>query len=90
MLQSILAKAFDLKGDFAICYRLYDVSGHEIYMPLLSDWDLDAAFLKYVISLKIFTKNRFRHNHFLIAFCKRNRITQLFILQIILYERNFI
>ncbi|XP_044268473.1 TBC1 domain family member 25 isoform X3 [Tribolium madens] len=46
VLQSILAKAFDLKGDFAICYRLYDVSGHETYMPLLSDWDLDAAFLK--------------------------------------------
>jgi hypothetical protein len=46
VLQSILAKAFDLKGDFAICYRLYDVNGHETYMPLLSDWDLDAAFLK--------------------------------------------
>ncbi|KAJ8964423.1 hypothetical protein NQ317_014536 [Molorchus minor] len=46
VLQSILAKAFDLKGDFAICYRVYDISGHETYMPLLSDWDLDAAFLK--------------------------------------------
>ncbi|RZC42131.1 TBC1 domain family member 25 [Asbolus verrucosus] len=46
VLQSILAKAFDLKGDFTICYRLYDVNGHETYMPLLSDWDLDAAFLK--------------------------------------------
>jgi hypothetical protein len=46
VLQSILAKAFDLKGDFAICYRLFDVNGHETYMPLLSDWDLDAAFLK--------------------------------------------
>ncbi|KAJ8970685.1 hypothetical protein NQ314_001066 [Rhamnusium bicolor] len=46
VLQSILAKAFDLKGDFTICYRVYDVNGHETYMPLLSDWDLDAAFLK--------------------------------------------
>lgn len=46
VLQSILAKAFDLKGDFTICYRLLDVSGHEVYAPLLSDWDLDAAFLK--------------------------------------------
>ncbi|KAJ8952288.1 hypothetical protein NQ318_007456 [Aromia moschata] len=46
VLQSILAKAFDLKGDFTICYRVYDVNGHETYMPLLSDWDLDVAFLK--------------------------------------------
>lgn len=46
VLQSILAKAFDLKGEFTICYRVYDVTGHETYMPLLSDWDLDAAFLK--------------------------------------------
>ncbi|XP_066255124.1 TBC1 domain family member 25 [Euwallacea similis] len=46
VLQSILAKAFDLKGDFAICYRAYDVTGQEVYMRLLSDWDLDAAFLK--------------------------------------------
>lgn len=47
VLQSILAKAFDLKGDFAICYRAYDITGQEVYMRLLSDWDLDAAFLKY-------------------------------------------
>ncbi|XP_076256886.1 uncharacterized protein LOC143194175 isoform X1 [Rhynchophorus ferrugineus] len=46
VLQSILAKAFDLKGDFAISYRAYDVTGKEVYMRLLSDWDLDAAFLK--------------------------------------------
>ncbi|KAL3280662.1 hypothetical protein HHI36_003900 [Cryptolaemus montrouzieri] len=46
VLQSILAKAFDLKGDFAICYRIVDGFGNETYMPLLSDWDLDAAFLK--------------------------------------------
>ncbi|CAG9769065.1 unnamed protein product [Ceutorhynchus assimilis] len=46
VLQSILAKAFDLKGDFAICYRAYDITGQEVYMRLISDWDLDAAFLK--------------------------------------------
>lgn len=49
MLQSILVKAFDLKGDFSICYRILDVPDHEVYLPLLSDWDLDAAFLKYFI-----------------------------------------
>ncbi|XP_044751267.1 TBC1 domain family member 25 isoform X2 [Coccinella septempunctata] len=46
VLQSILAKAFDLKGDFAICYRIDDGFDNGIYMPLVSDWDLDAAFLK--------------------------------------------
>ncbi|CAH1117480.1 unnamed protein product [Phaedon cochleariae] len=46
VLQSILAKAFDLKGDFTISFRLYDVNGCETYMPILSDWDLEAAFLK--------------------------------------------
>lgn len=48
VLQSILAKAFDLKGEFTICYRVEDVNNREIYLPLLSDWDLDAAFLKCV------------------------------------------
>ncbi|CAH0556422.1 unnamed protein product [Brassicogethes aeneus] len=46
VLQSILAKAFDLKGEFTVYYKVNDVSGFESYMPLLSDWDLDAAFLK--------------------------------------------
>ncbi|KAL1512988.1 hypothetical protein ABEB36_002480 [Hypothenemus hampei] len=46
VLQSILAKAFDLKGEFAICYRAYDGTGQEIYMRLISDYDLDAAFIK--------------------------------------------
>ncbi|CAH1108579.1 unnamed protein product [Psylliodes chrysocephalus] len=46
VLQSILAKAFDLKGDFTVCFRIYDINGYETYMPILSDWDLDAAFLK--------------------------------------------
>lgn len=48
VLQSILVKAFDLKGDFTTCYRITDAFGQETYLPLLSDWDLDAAFLKYV------------------------------------------
>ncbi|CAG9862678.1 unnamed protein product [Phyllotreta striolata] len=46
VLQSILAKAFDIKGDFTVCFRIYDINGYETYMPILSDWDLDAAFLK--------------------------------------------
>lgn len=52
VLQSILGKAFDIKGEFAISYKLNDVHGNEFYMPLLSDWELDAAFLKaYNLSL---------------------------------------
>lgn len=53
ILQSILVKAFDLKGDFSICYRILDVPDHEVYLPLLSDWDLDAAFLKYVLDTPV-------------------------------------
>ncbi|KAL0849374.1 hypothetical protein ABMA28_013679 [Loxostege sticticalis] len=46
VLQSILVKAFDIKSDFTLSYRSADDYGQEIYLPLLSDWDLDAAFLK--------------------------------------------
>lgn len=46
VLQSILVKAFDIKSDFTLTYRTVDDIGQEIYLPLLSDWDLDAAFLK--------------------------------------------
>ncbi|OWR50633.1 hypothetical protein KGM_211124 [Danaus plexippus plexippus] len=46
VLQSILVKAFDIKSDFTLSYRTVDDYGQEIYLPLLSDWDLDAAFLK--------------------------------------------
>ncbi|CAH2067084.1 unnamed protein product, partial [Iphiclides podalirius] len=46
VLQSILIKAFDIKSDFTLSFRTLDDYGQEIYLPLLSDWDLDAAFLK--------------------------------------------
>lgn len=47
VLYSILAKAFDLKTDFAISYKTLDPSGQEVYLAVLSDWDLDAAFLRF-------------------------------------------
>uniref|UniRef100_A0A1B6DAH4 Rab-GAP TBC domain-containing protein n=3 Tax=Clastoptera arizonana TaxID=38151 RepID=A0A1B6DAH4_9HEMI len=43
VLQSILVKAFDIKGDFTVRYRVLDDYGQEAYIALLSDWDLDAA-----------------------------------------------
>ncbi|VVC92204.1 unnamed protein product [Leptidea sinapis] len=46
VLQSILVKAFDIKSDFTLSYRAVDDYGQETYLPLLSDWELDAAFLK--------------------------------------------
>ncbi|KAH8407545.1 hypothetical protein KR222_005225, partial [Zaprionus bogoriensis] len=46
VLHSLLAKAFDIKSDFAIKYKAYDPAGNEIYLAVLSDWDLDAAFLR--------------------------------------------
>ncbi|BES88981.1 TBC [Nesidiocoris tenuis] len=45
VLLSLLAKAFDSKGDITIYYKVFDDYGQETYLPLLSDWDLDAAFL---------------------------------------------
>lgn len=46
VLYSILAKAFDLKTDFGISYKSVDANGLESYLVVLSDWDLDAAFLR--------------------------------------------
>ncbi|XP_031616982.1 uncharacterized protein LOC116336911 [Contarinia nasturtii] len=46
VLYSILAKAFDLKSDFSISYKTVDPNGQEVYLGVLSDWDLDAAFLR--------------------------------------------
>lgn len=62
VLQSILIKAFDIKSAFTLSFRTIDDYGQEIYLPLLSDWDLDAAFLKWVIFFCIinaFLKNVF-------------------------------
>ncbi|XP_034479610.1 uncharacterized protein LOC117785619 isoform X1 [Drosophila innubila] len=46
VLYSLLAKAFDIKSDFSIIYKAFDPAGNEIYLGVLSDWDLDAAFLR--------------------------------------------
>ncbi|XP_041859004.1 TBC1 domain family member 25 [Melanotaenia boesemani] len=47
VLQHILIRAFDLSGkrNFNISYLSRDRSGMETYLSLLSDWDLDVAFL---------------------------------------------
>lgn len=46
VLYSILAKAFDIKSDFGISYKTKDPAGQEQWLVVLSDWDLDAAFLR--------------------------------------------
>ncbi|XP_023267261.1 TBC1 domain family member 25 isoform X1 [Seriola lalandi dorsalis] len=47
VLQHILIRAFDLNGkrNFGISYLSRDRSGAETYTSLLSDWDLDLAFV---------------------------------------------
>ncbi|XP_053705148.1 TBC1 domain family member 25 [Synchiropus splendidus] len=47
VLQHILIRAFDLNGkrNFGISYLSRDRTGAEMYLSLLSDWDLDAAFV---------------------------------------------
>lgn len=51
VLYSILAKAFDLKTDFGISYKTIDQVGQDVFLAVLSDWDLDAAFLRWVLFL---------------------------------------
>ncbi|XP_070766407.1 TBC1 domain family member 25 [Enoplosus armatus] len=47
VLQHILIRAFDLNGkrNFGISYLSRDRSGAEMYMSLVSDWELDVAFV---------------------------------------------
>ncbi|XP_043102357.1 TBC1 domain family member 25 isoform X2 [Puntigrus tetrazona] len=47
VLQHILIRAFELNGkrNFGISYLSRDRAGVEVYVSLLSDWDLDAAFV---------------------------------------------
>ncbi|KTF92317.1 hypothetical protein cypCar_00016449 [Cyprinus carpio] len=47
VLQHILIRAFELNGkrNFGISYLSRDRGGVEVYVSLLSDWDLDAAFV---------------------------------------------
>lgn len=35
-----------MKTDFSISYKAIDPNGQEVYLPVLSDWELDAAFLR--------------------------------------------
>ncbi|XP_018604455.1 TBC1 domain family member 25 [Scleropages formosus] len=58
VLQHILVRAFELNGkrNFGISYLSRDRGGVEVYLSLLSDWDLDAAFVsaaKPYLQLKI-------------------------------------
>ncbi|XP_050412642.1 TBC1 domain family member 25 isoform X2 [Patella vulgata] len=43
MLHGILARAFDIQGDFTISYLAKDNESQDVYLSMLSDWDLDAA-----------------------------------------------
>ncbi|XP_015255614.1 PREDICTED: TBC1 domain family member 25 isoform X1 [Cyprinodon variegatus] len=47
VLQHILIRAFNLNGkqNFSVSYLSRDRSGVEMYLSLLSDWDLDVAFM---------------------------------------------
>ncbi|RVE71233.1 hypothetical protein OJAV_G00072710 [Oryzias javanicus] len=47
VLQHILIRAFDLNGKrtFTVSYLCRDRGGADMYLSLLSDWDLDVAFL---------------------------------------------
>ncbi|KAL8602471.1 hypothetical protein ACOMHN_065184 [Nucella lapillus] len=46
MLHGILDKAFEFKrdSDYTLNYAARDIRGQKIYLSMLSDWDMDAAF----------------------------------------------
>ena len=39
--------------EFALCYRREDAEGTAIFLPLATDWDLEAAFLRFVLYLEV-------------------------------------
>ncbi|XP_078595487.1 TBC1 domain family member 25-like isoform X1 [Branchiostoma floridae x Branchiostoma japonicum] len=45
VLRHTLRRAFHLQSDFTISYLSHDSEGQEVWLSLLSDWDLDAAFI---------------------------------------------
>lgn len=44
ILHSLISRAFDIQSEFLIQYRFEDSTGQEVFLQLLSDWDLEAAF----------------------------------------------
>nr|CAB3266836.1 TBC1 domain family member 25-like [Phallusia mammillata] len=44
-LQKILVEAFNLNGPFHITYLCRDDVGENVFLSMLTDWDLDAAFM---------------------------------------------
>lgn len=47
ILRSLISRAFDIQSDFLIQYRFEEQTGQEIFLHLISDWDLEAAFDRY-------------------------------------------
>ncbi|CAH8520685.1 unnamed protein product [Schistosoma turkestanicum] len=43
ILLGLLRKCFDINCDFSVCYLAIDEFGEQFYLPLQSDWDLDAS-----------------------------------------------
>ncbi|CAH8577943.1 unnamed protein product [Schistosoma bovis] len=43
VLLGLLRKCFDINCDFSVCYLAIDEFGEQFYLPLQSDWDLDAS-----------------------------------------------
>ncbi|CAL8080173.1 unnamed protein product [Calicophoron daubneyi] len=57
---SILSRCFNIRSDFAVSYLATDDYGEQFYLPLQSDWDLDAAILTSsdpTLRIKVTTNN---------------------------------
>lgn len=60
VLRNLLIRAFDIKSNFSISYLSTDDRGVDIYLSMLSDWDLEAAIstsCKPYLCLKVELRN---------------------------------
>ncbi|TNN05710.1 TBC1 domain family member 25 [Schistosoma japonicum] len=61
VLLGLLRKCFDIDSDLSVCYLAVDEFGEQFYLPLQSDWDLDASIVtssNSTIRLKVSLKPR--------------------------------
>ncbi|KAK4470426.1 hypothetical protein MN116_005981 [Schistosoma mekongi] len=61
VLLGLLRKCFDIDSDLSVCYLTVDEFGEQFYLPLQSDWDLDASIVTSsdsTIRLKVSLKPR--------------------------------
>ena len=72
-------RAFSAHSDFTLSYLARDTEGQEVYLSMLSDWDMDAAFqcaadpyLKLKVDLKPFDQGQLGGKSNVPFYCRRS------------------